>query len=248
MNKLILHIPHSSTHIPFTEGYNSNELIEREVFKLTDWFTDELFYSKKDHSIIASFSRVFCDVERFSEDAQEVMAQYGMGVLYNKTDDGQTLRSLTSPLKVKILTSYYWPHHEKLNSAVANCLKSDGKALIVDCHSFSDTPFIRDLNQDANRPDFNIGTNPYHTSQLLIDHSIDFFESKGVSLGIDWPYSGTIVPLKYYGVNQNVQSIMLEINRKLYLNEQTNEKSERFHEIQKTTKEYLDSIRKLINV
>jgi N-formylglutamate deformylase len=36
---------------------------------------------------------------------------------------------------------------------------------------------------------------------------------------------------------------MLEVNRKLYLNEPLNEKSERFNEIKEIVKSYLESIR-----
>ena len=33
------------------------------------------------------------------------------------------------------------------------------------------------------------------------------------------PFSGTIVPLKHYRKDQRVQSLMIEINRKLYVKE-----------------------------
>lgn len=77
MNKIILHIPHSSTVIHTLKGFSAtlNEL-EAEVLKLTDWYTDDLFYSSYDDKIIAPFSRIFCDVERFSEDENEVMSKF----------------------------------------------------------------------------------------------------------------------------------------------------------------------------
>jgi hypothetical protein len=43
-----------------------------------------MFDSDQDDKIIAPFSRIFCDVERFSDDELEVMAKSGMGVLYEK--------------------------------------------------------------------------------------------------------------------------------------------------------------------
>ena len=55
-----------------------------EMLKLTDWYTDDLFYSENNEMIIAEFSRICCDPERFTDDNLEVMAQYGMGVLYEK--------------------------------------------------------------------------------------------------------------------------------------------------------------------
>ncbi|QIA06473.1 N-formylglutamate amidohydrolase [Draconibacterium halophilum] len=66
MKQLILHIPHASTQIPDYTGFLlSSEALQEEILKLTDWYTDELFANKRDEAIIAPFSRVFCDVERF---------------------------------------------------------------------------------------------------------------------------------------------------------------------------------------
>lgn len=243
-NKIILHIPHSSTNIPLTEGFvvDQNEL-NSEILKLTDWYTDDLFFSENDIMIIADFSRIFCDPERFTDDALEIMAQYGMGVLYEKNDDGKTIRIVTPNLKEKVLTEYYWKHHSKLSNAVNNQLKNFGKAIIIDCHSYPSKPLIRSLDKNPNRPDFNIGTDAFHTPKELIDLSISFFKNKGFSLGIDWPYKGSIVPLEHYKKNQNVQTIMLEINRALYLKEPSKEKSEKYFEIKTITSEFIKTIK-----
>jgi N-formylglutamate amidohydrolase len=80
----------------------------------------------------------------------------------------------------------------------------------------------------------------------LIDLSVSFFEKAGFSLGVDWPYKGSIVPMEYYQKNKNVQSIMLEINRSLYLNEPTNEKSERYLEIKKIVAKYVCFLREYL--
>ena len=42
---------------------------EKEILKWTDWYTDDLFYSNEDHMILAEFSRIFCDAERFAGDS-----------------------------------------------------------------------------------------------------------------------------------------------------------------------------------
>lgn len=246
MKQLILHIPHSSIKIPFNDGYIINEtLINSEILKLTDWYTDDLFHSDKDIMVVADFSRIFCDPERFSADSQEIMAQYGMGVLYEKTDNGELMREITPELRKKILNDYYWPHHNTLSNAVKDQLEKHSQALIIDCHSFPDIPLNRDLDKNPNRPDFNIGTDPFHTPQKLIDISIAFFKNKSYTFGIDWPYKGTIVPMEFYQTNKNVHSIMLEINRKLYLKEDSNEKSESYEENKGVVKEYINEVKRI---
>ena len=132
--KIILHVPHSSTTIPLTDGYVINdEAMAKEMLKLTDWYTDDLFQSDEHEMIKANFSRIFCDPERFADDSQEIMAQYGMGVLYEKNDDGELMRVVTPELRKRILKDYYWPHHAKLSNAVNKQLQLYGKALILDC-------------------------------------------------------------------------------------------------------------------
>ena len=244
MRKLILHIPHSSTLIPFTDGYCvSEEILGQEILKLTDWHTDDLFENETDVSIKANFSRIFCDTERFSDDSQEIMAQLGMGVLYEKTDTGESLRRINPELRQRILDNYYWKHNTNLTERVRLQLEQLGSATIVDCHSFPNKPLIRALDQSSFRPDFNIGTDDYHTPQKWIDASISFFKEKGYTLGVDQPYSGTIVPMQFYKKNKKVQSIMLEINRGLYLNEPSNEKTIRYREIKQIVQEFLNLIR-----
>lgn len=244
MKKLILHIPHSSDKIPFNKGYVvDSKALDREIIKLTDWYTDDLFLFENSIIIKADFSRIFCDTERFSDDSQETMARCGMGVLYEKSDAGSVIREINTKLREDILKNYYWPHHMKLNQAVNDQLELNGEALIVDCHSFPSYPLIRDLCQKKNRPEFNIGTDYFHTPKYLIEISKEFFKEKGYTLGVNWPYSGSIVPLNHYKKTKNVSSIMLEINRALYLNEPGNQKSSNYMKIKETVTEYLNMLK-----
>ena len=52
-------------------------------------------------------------------------------------------------------------------------------------------------------------------------------ESCGYSTAWNQPFSGTIVPMKHYNKDQRVQSLMIEINRWLYLAEDYSVDSER---------------------
>ena len=244
MKKLILHIPHSSIEIPLLDGYTSNqEQINQEIIKLTDWYTDELFDSTYDDKIIAPFSRIFCDVERFVDDDFEVMAKVGMGVLYEKFDNGDLLRKVTPEFKGVVLNNYYWKHHNRLTKIVKDGLKQFNSCLILDCHSFPSSPLTRALVQDSKTPDFNIGTDSFHTPKHYIEVSKEFFKSKGYSLGVDTPYTGSIVPMEFYQKDQRVSSIMLEVNRRMYLNEPSNKKSTGFNQTKEVVQEYLDLLR-----
>lgn len=244
MKKLILHIPHASTHIPSKQGYVIDDaLIQNEILKLTDWHTDDLFSNSHDDCCIAPFSRIFCDVERFPNDADEVMAKFGMGMIYEKTDSGTTMREVTAELRNSILHDHYLPHHQKLITLVNQELHRNEKALIVDCHSFPHLPNIRALDQTDFRPDFNIGFDTFHCNENLVQEVQTFLEAKGYVVGINRPYSGSLVPQPWYLKDDSVQSIMLEVNRKLYLKENTQQKSTSYEKTKKTTQEFLNILR-----
>lgn len=239
--RVILHIPHSSINIPFFDGYIAgNREIKAEQLLHTDWYTDDLFQSANAIPVIADFSRVFCDVERFEDDAMEVMAVAGMGVLYEKKDNGERLRTISTELRKRIINGYYKVHHRTLSDTANRQVKEYGSALIIDCHSFSPVPFVRDLDQNPNRPSYNIGTDPFHTPGYLIEQASRFFEQRDASLGIDWPYSGSIVPTEHFRNDKRVQTIMLEINRKLYLEERTNIKSSNYDSVKNTVSDFIE--------
>ena len=84
MAPVILHIPHSSTVIPSElrdQFIISTEDLKEEIRLITDHYTDELFAGGKfkDSAVTFPVSRICVDPERFRDDAQEVMAEKGMG-------------------------------------------------------------------------------------------------------------------------------------------------------------------------
>ncbi|MBU3939272.1 N-formylglutamate amidohydrolase, partial [bacterium] len=212
---MILHIPHSSTN---TQDYEINNAC-RELLRMTDHFTDELFVNENASKIVFKLSRLICDVERFEDDEQEAMSLVGMGVCYTKDTEGGKLRDVTLTQKKEIIENYYKPHHKKLSDAVDAELQAKSSALIVDCHSFPDEAYHFNSDFGQKRPDICIGTDSFHTPKALMERVKVFFLSKGYDTRVDAPYSGTMVPLKHYKKDVNVHSIMIELNRKLYMDE-----------------------------
>lgn len=214
---VILHIPHSSTVIPFKDGFIADEKVLRNELKLlADWFTDELF-DLPFPKVIAPFSRLFCDVERFPDDESEIMSQFGMGICYTHLDNGKMMRNVSPELRMNIKTQFYDPHHKRLEALTGEMLAKYGTVLIIDCHSFEEMPNQRDLNKDTPRPDFCIGTDGYHTPDKLIDKLKENLTVSGFSVEINKPYSGTLIPMKYYHKNKNAEGIVIEVNRRLYM-------------------------------
>lgn len=219
---MILHIPHSSTD---TLGKKFECDIDLELSRLTDWYTDELYECDDAKRLVFPISRLICDVERFEDDSLEPMSQKGMGVCYTKNSHGDTLRAISEHEKADIIQRYYRAHHDRLEKLVDEELCYGDRALIVDCHSFSSTPLYHEDDKTMPRPDICLGADRFHTDIELLDAFVSSFSSLGYRVKINSPFSGTIVPQKYYHKDNRVQSIMIELNRSLYMDESLVKKS-----------------------
>jgi N-formylglutamate amidohydrolase len=232
---MILHIPHSSRNIPEAlrgQFVLDDNALEQEVARVTDAFTDELFAYPDACRVVFEVSRLVVDVERFSRDRDEPMSRVGQGMLYTRTCLGAPLRRELSEEERRFLKSeYYVRHHELLRRAVRDELLAGGKALIVDCHSYPSLPLPCDVSQDENRPDFCIGTDTFHTPPALLQVVDSAVRGRGFSVGVNSPYTGTLVPSAFYRKNPNVRSVMIEVNRKLYMDEETGMKSSGFESV-----------------
>lgn len=240
MNNILIHIPHSSYFIP--EEYKNlfflkEDELRQEQIKMSDSYTDELFDIKGTRRLIFPISRLVCDVERFRNEADEEMAKRGMWVCYTQTSDCKPLKIVDDKHKQEILELYYDKHHYVFESQVEEMLKEYQQCLIIDAHSFSSIPLPYELHSQDFRPDICIGTDNFHTPKEVAEYFYNAFSKLGYKVGINNPFCGTIVPLKFYNNNKNVKSIMLEINRSLYMDEITGEKNINFKKIKKDIKE-----------
>jgi N-formylglutamate amidohydrolase len=234
---IICNVPHSGLIIPedFKEEYLlSGDALKNEVLFMADNYTDllysELLYVSS--YIKSNVSRIFLDIERFKNPDEEPMSKVGMSAFYTLTSDGKPLRNI-APTTIEFLTRIYDEYHTTLTELVAESLERNNFAVVVDCHSFPSIPRSYEPDKNENRPDICIGVDEYHTPKELVDIVKRNFESAGYSVEINSPFAGSIVPMKYSRTEQKVSSIMIEINRKLYMNEETYLKNKNFSEISK---------------
>lgn len=254
---MIIHLPHSSRFIP--EEYRSQfvlseESLHREMNAMTDSFTDELFeFDPEDNTIVRvvfPVSRLLVDPERFADDEMEPMSRQGMGVLYSKTSTRDRLRrDLAAEEREDLLERYYYPHQQRVSEAVGREVETAGVSLIVDGHSFPDHALpCHDYGQGPS-PDFCLGTDAFHTPTDLIETVRQKIEELGYSVKLNDPFAGAFVPSDYYQKNKQLFALMIEVNRRLYMDESTAEKAESFPlfrrrtaEILKAAKEWLESV------
>ncbi len=234
---IILHIPHSSMVIPpdvRSQFVLSDVELHRELLRMTDLFTNELFSldERIATSVVFDVSRLVVDPERFLDDDQEPMAARGMGCIYSRASTGVPLRqALSAAQRVALLETYYAPHHARLAQAVHVALACNDSVLIIDAHSFASTPLPHESDQRPHRPDICVGTDDFHTPRALVEAAVTLFEAAGYHTALNAPFAGSLVPMDFFREDPRVHSIMIEINRRLYLDESTGLKRAAFEEV-----------------
>lgn len=223
---VVLHVPHDSVDVP-AEVQNQFLLDDRqlaeELTRMTDHKTLALF-AHLDQSVAvvrAPVSRLVVDVERFENDQYEPMAARGMGAVYSVTSSLKPLRrKLSTAERDSLMQAYYYPHHAKLEVAVSAAIKLHGQCLVIDCHSFPSVALPYELaDADDSRPDICIGSDDFHTSPELANTFVAAFQTEGWSVSLNEPFAGALVPSSRYRQDRRVGTVMVEVNRRLYLRE-----------------------------
>jgi N-formylglutamate deformylase len=230
----IFHIPHSSRHVPAEERQTillDDAELNSELLRMTDAYTDELFPVTPVEAgrVVFPLSRLVCDVERFPSDEDEPMIARGMGVIYTQTSTGGVLRVRPDAFHRRaLLDRWYWPHHSTLERIVGDVTAQSGVCLIVDCHSFASVALPYELDQTSDRADICIGTDAFHTPPQVRDSIVAAAKEEGYSVAVDAPFSGALVPLSSYQTDRRILSVMIEVNRRLYMDELSGQKTQDF--------------------
>ncbi|MFM1846960.1 MAG: hypothetical protein RL417_434 [Pseudomonadota bacterium] len=231
---IVANIPHSSAIIPAAQRNAlllSDPDLEEEHHAIVDWFTDELYrpiVEAGGAAIVSRISRIVLDTERFEDDAAEAMAKRGMGVIYERTTDQRLLRAPPAPAeRASLLASFYHPYHAALTALCRSVLDRFGRCILLDCHSFPERSLPYERDRSLFRPEICIGTDERHSGEDLVSALEEVTGRFGWSCARNTPFAGTIVPLSLYG-DPRLSSVMLEVNRGLYMDEAATERSTGF--------------------
>ncbi|ROZ42676.1 N-formylglutamate amidohydrolase [Rhodococcus sp. WS3] len=219
---VVIHVPHSSRLIPpgiRADLMLTDKELAAELDEATDTATDEIAIAALAHVrlrptiVINHLSRLVIDPERFPDgDRAEA---FGRGAVYTRTCSGARLRAEPYPLRAELLEAYFRPYADAVTDAVADRLNVCGRAIVIDLHSYPEKPSAFE-DAGAPRPSLCIGTDPQHTPGWLIAAARGAFASLG-EISENTPYIGTYVPLRYYGTDDRVSSVMIEVRRDTYL-------------------------------
>jgi N-formylglutamate amidohydrolase len=198
-DNIVLNIPHASVGGLGVAKWNNKVALMKEVRKWTDWFTDVIFVPDNRpgiKSVVADYSRFVVDVERLLDDP---MNEIGQGIIYTKFNGLQ--RTISDEEHMGMM-AYYYSYIKQLKSML------NEHSLLIDCHSFpsglSDVDVCIGVSDDWSCP-----------SEFLIELVMESFRQAGYKVALNTPFSNTIAP----PMNFRYDSIMIELNKRIYLNE-----------------------------
>ena len=223
---VVLHVPHDSIAVPAevrSQFLLDDAELRRELDRMTDHQTLTLFSDPSSAAIVvrSPVSRLVVDVERFPNDLDEPMAARGMGAVYAATSQLTPLRRpLADDERERLMQAYYRPHHAQLEEAVTKAVDRYSRCLVIDCHSFPSVALPYEMADPSKaRPDICIGADDFHTSEGLAAAFSTTFQLEGWSVSLNDPFPGALVPASRYRRDRRVEAVMVEVNRRLYLQE-----------------------------
>ncbi|MBU2669176.1 N-formylglutamate amidohydrolase [Actinoplanes bogorensis] len=222
---VILHVPHASREL--TPGARDalrldDAALADELDHLTDAHTDLIALRAAVASPVRPWifanelSRLVVDPERFPDEREEMRA-VGMGAVYTHGYARRRLRDDDPARDAELIRTYFDPYAQRMTDLVAARLAAAGRAVIIDVHSYSTVPLPYELHGDGPRPQICLGVDAFHTPPAVSAAAIDAFGA--YSTAVDTPFAGAYVPLDYYGVEDAVSALMIEIRRDTYMSE-----------------------------
>ena len=231
---IIISIPHSGTL--YSNIFLKNILLSKKELQFSeDNYVDKILEKALGGNISyvkANFPRSFIDVNRSPLELDSLMVssniptidkfnltkvKSGIGVIHRVSYYGNEIYDhlLTRREIVTRLLNNYFPYHNALKLLIKNTKIINNRILVLDFHSMP-SKFL-DKNVDiVIGNNFNLSCNNTLSSKI-----INYFCDYNYSLSINDPYSGGFIT-KFYGKPlERVNVLQIEINRSLYMNEDT---------------------------
>jgi len=242
---LVFNSPHSGRIYPST-FLAASRLDAHTLRRSEDAFVEELFGFVTDLGaplLHAHFPRAYLDVNRepyeldpvlFRDglphyaNTQSVRVVGGLGTIARIVSESDEI--YREPLSVEAalerINRLYTPYHETLAGLLLEAKREFGLAVLIDCHSMPSSPVAE---KGTGRPDFVLGDRfGTSCSGELTRLAASSLEALGYAVALNKPYAGGYIT-EHYGRPHKAQHVLqIEINRSLYMNETSFEKSAGF--------------------
>jgi N-formylglutamate amidohydrolase len=251
--------PHSGDQYPDDFDYACPLKLLRQA---EDAHVDALFAGAPEAGatlVAALFPRSYIDANRGLEDIDRQLldgdwpgpvaasdrARVGMGLVRRICRPGLAMysRKLTvAEIRARI-DRYYKPYHQVVGDALDLASSRFGAAWHVNCHSMPSSRGPRGPSNSWERADFVLGDRDGTTCGIGFRRMVQgTLERMGYEVRINDPYKGVELVRRFGRPELGRHSLQIEINRRLYMNEETLERGPGFD----TLKRDIDTLTRAI--
>jgi len=242
--------PHSGAEYPADFDYSCPFKLLRHA---EDAHVDALFGAAPAAGatlIAALFPRSYIDVNRGIEDIDPQLidqpwpgpvsasdkTRVGMGLVRRVCKPGLAMyeRRLSVAEVRHRIEHYYQPYHQAVASALGDAHAAFGTVWHVNCHSMPSSGGARGPANSWERADFVLGDRDGTTCAIGFRRMIQgTLERMGYDVRINDPYKGVELVRRFGHPRKGWHSIQIEVNRRLYMNEETLEKNAGFAKLKR---------------
>ena len=236
MKPLFLSIPHSGERVP-TEAKWLQGLPEPIVMCDIDRYVDRLYQPVVDElkvtCVKTQWHRYVIDLNRLPEDVDADSVQgsknpsgkFTTGLHWVKTTRGNVLMKepMTQALHQQLVTRYFEPFHSDVRDTFEFFREHGAQKIYhVDAHSMPSKGTSAHKDPGETRADIVVSDQEGKSCETWFrDLVVDAYKSTGLGVKLNWPYVGGRVTQTYGKPDLGQNTIQVEINRALYMDEET---------------------------
>lgn len=248
---ILVSSPHSGRYYP-PKLLNDICISPEELRFMEDLYTDELCINSTKSGatlLVANYARAYLDLNRplHSLDLKLIdgiktstycpYSRAGIGLvarLVNKYNNIYRQKIPFSEVEERI-NNIHKPYHSFIDEKLSDLKQKFGKAFLIDMHS---------MPKDAlgtNQCDIIVGNNYSRSANLnMTNVIIDFFKNNGFKTRLNQPYAGGFITQNHAKTSDNINAIQIEINRALYIDQDSFEKTQNFENLQKLLNQFFE--------
>ena len=230
--------PHSARDYPWS-FLRRTVLDEHTIRSSEDAYVDRLFECAPTFGspfLKAGAPRAFVDLNRAQDELDPALIEgvrkqghnpriaSGLGVVPRVVANGRAIYRGKIPLsEAQARIRDYWvPYHDQLQILLDGAKMRFGEAILVDCHSMPHEAVDSIARAGARRPEVVIGDRfGAAASGAIVDRIEAAFASAGLHVVRNTPFAGAHICQAYGRPARNQHAIQIEIDRAIYMNEQT---------------------------